>query len=111
MAAMKWEEALRHAGSLMTEATRHDALDQLHHYIWITGKQGDRRVYCTACLTWLPVGSEAHKEAGRCPHCGHEIQYRWLRYARSRLIEQVFLIQYRKSQAESDAVVCVGFDI
>lgn len=111
MAAMKWEEALRHVGSLMPDTIRQNALDTLQHYIWITGKPGARRGYCTACLTWMPVGSEAHKEFGRCPHCGHEVQFRWMRYARSTLLEHVFLIQYRKSQVERDAVVLVGYDI
>jgi hypothetical protein len=111
MATMKWEEALRHVGTLMPDTIRQNALDQLQHYIWITGKPGCRRGYCTACLTWLAVGSEAHKETGTCPHCGRAIQYRWLRYARTSLFETVFLIQYRKSLLESDTVVCVGYDI
>lgn len=111
MAAMKWDEALRHVGCLMPDIIRNKALAQLQHFIWITGKPGNRRGYCTACLTSFPVGGEAHKQTGTCPHCGRTIQYRWIRYARSRLSESVFLIQYRKSRLESDAVVCVGYDI
>ncbi|MEA4999655.1 MAG: PcfJ domain-containing protein [Candidatus Limiplasma sp.] len=111
MAAMKWDEALRHVVTLLPETVRPNALARLHHFIWITGKQGHRRGYCTACLTEIPVGEEAHKQAGTCPHCGRDIQYRWLRYARAKLTEHVFLIQYRKSLLESDALVCVGYDI
>lgn len=111
MATMSWNEAMQHVGELMPEGTRAKAMDVIRHYIWVTGKRGAKRGYCTKCLQWMPAEGVPHKVNGACPMCGHEIQYRELRYKRKLLFERIFLVEYRKSLLEKDAVVCVGYDI
>lgn len=66
---------------------------------------------------WLTYGRDTekftqsgrHKDYGTCPACGNVAQYRSLSMGRKTLLDRIFLIRYRKSAVEENALVMLGY--
>ncbi len=52
--------------------------------------------------------SGRHKHFGACPICGCTVQYRGLNMGRKALCDRIFLIQYRRSALDENALVMTG---
>lgn len=56
-------------------------------------------------------GRSRHKDYGYCPKCFGNIQFRSLNMGRKTVRDEIFLIIYRKSMMEDNALVCIGYEV
>lgn len=56
-------------------------------------------------------GTAHHKRTGYCPHCGQLVEFRSMAKGYSSMEDKLFLVIYRRSAVDKDAIVCVGYRI
>lgn len=110
------ERALAHAGAnlenqntaLIGEEVRGMMLRSFEDFIW-RDRSGDG--ICSNCDMSVDARElwMGHKEYTRCPHCGKQVQVRDLRYGHSKLEQEFYAVEWRKSVLEKNALVMVGF--
>lgn len=110
------ERALAHAGAtlenqntaLISEEARGMMLRNFEDFIW-RDRSGDG--ICSNCDMSVDARElwMGHKEYTRCPHCGKQVQVRDLRYGHSKLEQEFYAVEWRKSVLEKNALVMVGF--
>ena len=110
------ERALAHTGAnlenqntaLISEDARDMMLRTFDDFIW-RDRNGDG--ICSSCDMSVD-GRElwmAHKAHTRCPHCGKQVQVRDLRYGHSKMEQEFYAVEWRRSVLEKDALVMIGF--
>ena len=111
------EGALRHAGAtlenqntaLISEETMRSICGEagFDEYIWFWTEK--KEAYCTACETEMEYnGQYFHKQPARCPVCGHSVTAMNTSYKHTKLRQQMYTVEWRKSAVEKDSIVMIG---
>lgn len=111
------EGALRHAGAtlenqntaLISEETMRLIRGEIgfSEYMWFWNR--DNTAYCTACESDMEYhGQYFHKQETRCPVCGHSVTAMNAMYKHTKLHQELYAVEWRKSAVERDSIVMIG---
>lgn len=109
--------ALAHAGATLENqntALISEAMHRMIHgecgfdeYIWFW--IGDKTAYCTACGEDMEYhGEYYHKQRVRCPVCGHSATAMNARLGHSKITQEIYAVEWRKSAIEKNSIVMIG---
>lgn len=111
------EGALAHAGATLENQNTALISDWLRRsinseagfreYIWFYNK--DKCAYCTACGVDMEYhGEYYHKQHVRCPECGCSATAMNALLGHSKLRQEIYAVEWRKSAIEANSLVMIG---
>lgn len=108
-----WTEAKKHIRKLITKDMLGAAKNKLPAYLFLTKEDGELWGYCTGCGRKMKLAHDAktlehdyrHNHNVTCPKCGGNVTCKDAWRGRSRLIDKMVMIYYKKSAVTDRAIV------